>query len=321
MKKTGGLGIQNSLLWWGNFFLIFVIATPYSLLTTHYFSEVEAGPIKGTSPQIIKERQITFHPEEDFIPSWSPDGSKIAFTSYRSGGEEIWTMDPEGGSLTQLTRNTHGDWSPAWSPDGNLIAFTSDQTGLNQIWLMNADGSHQRALTSYPKESSIWNRDPSWSPDGKKLIYTSNRSGKDENWIMDLSTKETWLHSDGMAEHWHPSFSPNGEQILFSSNMTGEWGLWLSDLSGKGLIRMVPERKFDNNPAAAWSPDGGRIVFRTAEADLWLINADGTGATPLTRDGKVEGWRSTWSPDGRQIAYTASRSESGNSDVWVITLR
>jgi Tol biopolymer transport system component len=283
---------------------------------------VDAGFLERASSavRIIENKPVTDHPEHDFIPSWSPDGTLIAFTSYRTDAEEIWVMDSDGKNLKQLTNNTSGDWTPAWSPNGGTIAFTSDRTGLNQIWLMDADGSNQRTLTLSPAGSSIWNRDPSWSPDATKLIFTSNRSGKDENWIMDVKTRKTWRHSDGMAEHWHPSFSPDGTNILFSSNMSGDWGLWLSDLEGKQLVRMVPDKQFDNNPAASWSPDGKRIIFRTAQANLWIMNSDGSGVMPLTKDGKVDGWRSSWSPDSRQIAYTASRSEDGNSDVWIITL-
>jgi Tol biopolymer transport system component len=280
-------------------------------------SVAQAGSV---GVKITGDRQLTDSPDDDFIPNWSPDGTRLAFTSYRSGGEEIWVMDANGKNAKQLTHNDNGDWSPFWRPDGQWIAFTSDRTGLNQLWLMKPDGSEQHALTSSPAGSSVWNRDPSWSPDGTMLIFTSNRSGKDENWIMEVATQKVWRQSNGMAEHWHPSFSPDGKRVLFSSNLSGEWGLWLSDLHGGDLVRMVPDRRFDNNPAASWSPDGTKIVFRTAEADLWIMNSDGTGAMPLTRDGKVDGWRSSWSPDGHRIAYTASRGPSSHSDVWVLSI-
>jgi Tol biopolymer transport system component len=291
-----------------------------SFLGVNGFFPASVARAGSTGVKIMGDRQLTNSPDDDFIPNWSPDGSTLAFTSYRSGGEEIWVMDANGKNAKQLTHNNNGDWSPFWRPDGQWIAFTSDRTGLNQLWLMKPDGSEQHALTSSPAGSSVWNRDPSWSPDGTLLIFTSNRSGKDENWIMEVASQKVWRQSNGMAEHWHPSFSPDGKKVLFSSNLSGEWGLWLSDLHGGNLVRMVPERRFDNNPAASWSPDGTKIVFRTATADLWIMNSDGTGAMPLTRDGKVDGWRSSWSPDGHQIAYTASRNKSGNSDVWVLSI-
>jgi TolB protein len=293
------------------------LATAVLLLSVTVFA---AEPVEfKPSPSILSERQLTHSEEMDYLPSWSPDGKALAFTSYRGGTEEIWVMDANGEHLRQLTDHPKGDWSPAWSPDGSRIVFTSGRTGVNQLWMMNADGTDQHALTAAEPLPTVWNRDPSWSRDGRMLIFTSSRTGKDENWIMDLTTGEQWPHSIGMGEHWHPSFSPDGKAILFSSNLTGEWGLWKSDLKGKNLIRLVADQRFDNNPAASFSPDGSRIVFRTADSNLYLMNADGTGVVPLTTDGMVEGWRSSWSPDGKRVAYTSLRS--GNSDIWVIELK
>jgi len=268
---------------------------------------------------VAAEVRLTTSEEMDYIPNFSPDGKRLVFTSYATGNEEVWVMDLDGSHAHPLTNNPAKDWSPAWSPDGKTIAFTSNRSGVNQLWLMNSDGSDPRPLTQPEPLPTTWSRDPSWSRDGQMIIFTSNRTGKDENWIMDLSTGKQWRHSIGMAEHWHPSFSPNGKQVLFSSNMSGEWGLWLSDLKGGNLVRLVGDKRFDNNPAASWSPDGKRIVFRTADSNLWLMNSDGSNMAPLTLDGMVDGWRSSWSPDGKKIAYTSLRS--GNSDVWVMTLK
>jgi len=285
-----------------------------------------AGATMAASPEAFKpgplvasETRLTTSEEMDYIPNFSPDGKRLAFTTYASGNEEIWVMDLDGKNAHPLTHDPKGDWSPAWSPDGRRIAFTSDRSGVNQLWMMNADGSDPRPLTRPDPLPTTWSRDPSWSRDGKLIIFTSNRSGKDENWIMDLNAGKEWRHSIGMAEHWHPSFSPDGRHVLFSSNMGGEWGLWISDLEGKNRVRLVADKRFDNNPAASWSPDGKRIVFRTADSNLWIMNSDGTDASPLTLDGMVDGWRSSWSPDGRKIAYTSLRS--GNSDIWLITLK
>ncbi len=283
-------------------------------------SALAAAPAEvRLSPSVAAEVRLTTSEEMDYIPNFSPDGKQLVFTSYATGNEEVWVMDLDGSHAHPLTNDPAKDWSPAWSPDGKTIAFTSSRSGVNQLWLMNADGSDPRALTKPDPLPTTWSRDPSWSRDGKMVIFTSNRTGKDENWIMDLSTRKQWRHSIGMAEHWHPSFSPSGKQVLFSSNMSGEWGLWLSDLAGGNLVRLVADKRFDNNPAASWSPDGRRIVFRTADSNLWLMKSDGSNMAPLTIDGMVDGWRSSWSPDGKKIAYTSLRS--GNSDIWVMTLK
>ena len=85
--------------------------------------------------------RLTNHSARDFAPAWSPDGTRIAFTSYRDGNHEIYVMDADGRNVIRLTNNS--GWSPAWSPDGARIAFVSLGEGIFDfgIYVMNADGS------------------------------------------------------------------------------------------------------------------------------------------------------------------------------------
>ena len=78
-------------------------------------------------------------------PSWSPDGSRIAFASERDGSFEIYVMNADGGGQTRLTRNLESDLDPAWSPDGRSIAFTTNRDGNNELYLMSADGTRADA--------------------------------------------------------------------------------------------------------------------------------------------------------------------------------
>ena len=86
--------------------------------------------------------QLTTDPAADFDPSWSPDGTRIAFRSRRDGNDEIYVMNADGSEQTNLTNHPAMDLSPAWSPDGNQIAFASerDEGGQDTLWLMNVDG-------------------------------------------------------------------------------------------------------------------------------------------------------------------------------------
>jgi len=106
--------------------------------------------------------QITFG-NTDRAPTWSPDGSQIAFE--RNGGVAI--VNEDGSGLTILTRSTD-DLGPAWSPDGSKIAFSD----LSDIFLMNPDGSDVERLTG-----GLVSRDqqPAWSPDGEQIIFVSTR--------------------------------------------------------------------------------------------------------------------------------------------------
>ena len=95
----------------------------------------------------------------DDYPTWSPDGTKIAFTTGRDGNDEIYLMDTDGTNLKRLTQNTYHDAYALWSPDGSTIVFESDRSGKLNIWTMNAlDGSDATRLTV----NDSFNRFVSW---------------------------------------------------------------------------------------------------------------------------------------------------------------
>lgn len=112
----------------------------------------------------VTESQI---PVRNYVTSWSPDGSHIAFSSNRDGNMEIYSMDPDGGQVVRLTNNPASDTQPAWSPDGKQIAFTSDRSGAVEIYVMDiasdVDGvydSNVYQLTHNSEEDA----GPVWKP-------------------------------------------------------------------------------------------------------------------------------------------------------------
>jgi dipeptidyl aminopeptidase/acylaminoacyl peptidase len=99
---------------------------------------------------------LTHHESNDYWPAWSPDGTKIAFTSNRDGNNEIYVMNADGSNPVNLTRNESNDYWPAWSPDGTKIAFASLRSGNNDIYIMNADGSNVFQLTTRGGTEPVW---------------------------------------------------------------------------------------------------------------------------------------------------------------------
>ena len=106
--------------------------------------------------------RLTDNPGLDADPAWSPDGTKIAFASFRDGNQEVYVMDADGSNPTRLTDNPASDIVPAWSPDGTKIAFASRRDGNPEVYVMDADGSNPTRLTDNPTFDGV----PAWSPDG-----------------------------------------------------------------------------------------------------------------------------------------------------------
>jgi Tol biopolymer transport system component/tRNA A-37 threonylcarbamoyl transferase component Bud32 len=112
-------------------------------------------------------------------PAISPDGTRIAFTSVRSGSAQIWLSNSEGTLPVQLT-NLEADavGSPSWSPDGRLIAFDSTLASNADVFVISPEARQPRRVTTEASEDML----PSWSSDGRSLYFGSNRSGEWQVW-------------------------------------------------------------------------------------------------------------------------------------------
>jgi len=131
--------------------------------------------------------RLTTDPASDTMPDWSPDGTTIAFTSFRDGGTpHIYLMAADGVDQRRITNRAMGEYGPAWSPDGKKIAFFAGLSDVNnQLYVVNLDGTGLRQLSDNPGV----NDNPAWSPDGEWIAFSSNRNTGDREIYL--------IHPDG----------------------------------------------------------------------------------------------------------------------------
>lgn len=146
-------------------------------------------------------------------PVPSPDGSKIAFSSDRSGNAMIYVMNADGSGVKRLTIAGKYNSSPAWSPDGKKIAFAGYDASHFDIFLMNSDGTNMSRLTSAAKKNGKMsnNEEPTFSPDGRNIIFTSDRTGKYQLYITSLDGENERRLTFDDHEYFKPRWSPKFE--------------------------------------------------------------------------------------------------------------
>lgn len=214
------------------------------------------------------------------VPSWSPDGSEIAFAvnSYddphpEGGNWDIYVAGASGSDPQRLTTD-HVDHSPAWSPDGTQIAYVHGYGDDQQIWVMNADGSGMRELTS----SHGFHSFPTWSPDGTQIAYVAFDGTNANIYVMNADGSGSHRVTDDPAHEDAPAWSPDGRLIAFTS-------------------------------------EGG-----SRDPGIYTMSPDGTGVTELAQDPDPANLGIAWSPDGAKMALVSIRGPGYDRNIYVLDL-
>ncbi len=230
-------------------------------------------------------RQLTDDPANEVMPTFSPDGSRVAFASDRSGNWDIYVMETAGGQPVQVTRDATDDFYPNFSRDGQKLIYSTFGTQSGQ-WEMVIVDLNNPATKRYIGHGLF----PDWSPTQDKIVFQRARQRGTRwfsIWTLDLINGEpmnpTEIAASSNAAAITPDWSPDGKQVVFCTVID-------------------PDAEDSLGPH---------------QADIWLVNTDGTNRVRLTM-GRFANILPNWAGNGT-IFFTSDRSGEDMENIWSIT--
>src|SRR6185312_11339468 len=262
----------------------------------------------------LKTVPFTTFPGGEYEPSFSPDGSQLAFVwnGERQDNFDIYVKPVAGGELRRITTNPAGEGSPAWSPDGRSIAFVrySEIPKVSGVYLIPVMGGAERKIAELFPVLHIFDRRLDWSPDGALLALADKESAEApfRIYLASVKTRERRMLTHPPAPSsgdTAPSFSPDGRTVAFRrSSSSGITDLYLAPVAGGDPRRLTTDNTFTSG--YAWMPDSREIVFtsrRSGSAMLWRIPVSGGKPQPILGIGEGGEFLSV-SRKSRRVAYS-----------------
>jgi Tol biopolymer transport system component len=251
---------------------------------------------------------------------------RIVFVAPTDGNFDLFSIDPDGSGLQQLTNTQHQEWDPALSPNGR-IAFSRQLVAHESpdIWVTKVDGSLRNLTREY---GGPHDRDPAWNHDSTRIAWSRSEGGPNtaQIWVMDPGgADKTRLtsRSPGVYDH-SPEWSPAGTRIAFVSNRgAGFPDIWTMTGNGTDENRLLSTGAIEGNPS--WSPDSTQIAYECrpprGTTSICVVNANGSGDPEnVTRGVLGNEAQPAWSPDGTHLVYTSYPAGGGNKELVTISL-
>ncbi len=216
-----------------------------------FVMEVDSAGNPGVITQLI-----TTVGGGDYDPAWSRDGSRIAFTSWRTGRPQIFTTNPDGSDLRNLNDDLAFNWAPTWSHDGATLAFLTGRGGAEEIWTIPAGGGEERRFSRSDGKDVAR---PDWSPDGSTIVFekiVGNIPRLIAAPVADGGVRELQVCQEGnlsLQPMGEPVWSPDGNWLAFETWPDGvnhEIAILRSNCTEYQLLTSADSLEFD----AAWRP-------------------------------------------------------------------
>jgi TolB protein len=243
-----------------------------------FFGEVQSHPVQGK--QIVG-------------PRWSPDGSRIIFTSYRTGFPDIYTLNLRTRALETFVSFKGTNSGARFSPDGSRVAMVLSGEGNPEIYVGNAQGRQIRRLTTNQSVEAS----PSWSPDGSRLVFTSDAAGGPQLHVMPAAGGAMQRLATNISRYCaEPDWSrANPNRIVFTAGVGRGYQTAVYDLAAR-TARIVTKAPMDAIEPV-WCADGRHVVvtFRSATSRaLWLVDTESDKATRLSPTALGNAWNASY---------------------------
>jgi TolB protein len=242
------------------------------------------------------------------------DGERITGTVQQRSIKEIYISDYDGENQRRVTTGRTLNIAPRWSPDGRSIAYTSYRRGGANLFISNIFAGTLDEVTKGDKVGENWL--PAWSPDGTRLAFSTTRDGNPEIYIVNRDGSGLRRLTNNPSIDITPTWSPSGTQIAFTSDRSGTPQIYVVDADGLNLSKKTSESYCDR---PTWSPAPFNEIAYAARSgpgfDIRVLDLS-TGATKSLTFGEGTNESPAFSPNGRHIVFTSTRS--GKTQVFTM---
>lgn len=212
------------------------------------------------------ELKLTSNRSLNLCPNWSPDGSEIAFTSYRNGTQGLYSLDTSTGSVRPIIELDGLNYGADWHPDGHELLLSLSRGGNPEIYRISPEGRIIKRLT-VAKSIEI---SPSWAPNGRELIFTSDRTGTPQLYIIDDEGTGRRRRTYEGRYNESASWSPDGKNIVYVTREQNTTRIVLMAASGENR-RVLTKGNWGNCEDPSWAPDGRHIVFTSDRTGVFKL--------------------------------------------------